>query len=170
VVRCVECRRTRSLRSDHAAAIAAGRESGRCRECACARRSALAAAMAAANPPRGVLCRHCRTFRVNRPRGLCWSCYRKPGVKGLYPPTSKYASRGLNDFCRRAPLPPAPTPHPPGSAGKVEAMAARALAGEELFHPRDSTWDEFYAGRLFAELVGGGVCGDESCDTGEDFP
>lgn len=29
-------------------------------------------------------CRHCGRPKVNRPRGLCWSCWYKPGVKELY--------------------------------------------------------------------------------------
>ena len=44
--------------------------------------------------PAGPLCRHCSQPKVNRPRGLCWSCYYTPGVKELYPPTSKYAPTG----------------------------------------------------------------------------
>ena len=30
------------------------------------------------------ICRHCTKSKVNRPRGLCWSCYYTPGVKDLY--------------------------------------------------------------------------------------
>lgn len=40
------------------------------------------------------VCRHCNTGKVNRPRGLCWACYYTPGVKELYPVTSKYAPKG----------------------------------------------------------------------------
>ena len=43
-------------------------------------------------------CRHCSKSKVNRPRGLCWSCYYTPGVKELYPSTSKYARRGVGNF------------------------------------------------------------------------
>lgn len=38
-----------------------------------------------------MLCRHCVKNRVLRPRGLCWRCYYRPGVRDLYPSTSKYA-------------------------------------------------------------------------------
>lgn len=38
-------------------------------------------------------CRHCRAGKVNRPRGLCWNCYYTPGVKALYPVTSKFAAK-----------------------------------------------------------------------------
>ena len=27
------------------------------------------------------VCRHCTQSKVNRPRGLCWSCYYTPGVR-----------------------------------------------------------------------------------------
>lgn len=37
------------------------------------------------------LCRHCKESSANRPKGLCWSCYYTPGVRKLYPSTSKYA-------------------------------------------------------------------------------
>ena len=37
------------------------------------------------------VCRHCSKCKVNRPRGLCWSCYYTPGVKEQFPSTSKYA-------------------------------------------------------------------------------
>ena len=30
------------------------------------------------------ICRHCTKSKVNRPRGLCWSCYYTPGVKEQY--------------------------------------------------------------------------------------
>jgi hypothetical protein len=39
------------------------------------------------------LCRHCHKHAVNRPRGLCWPCWYIPGVRALYPSTSKYANR-----------------------------------------------------------------------------
>lgn len=39
-------------------------------------------------------CRHCGGGPVNRPRGLCWTCYHKPGVRELYPSASKYAPTG----------------------------------------------------------------------------
>ncbi len=38
-------------------------------------------------------CRHCRKSSVSRPRGLCWGCYYTPGVRDLYPITSKFARR-----------------------------------------------------------------------------
>jgi hypothetical protein len=43
--------------------------------------------------PTNPSCRHCGRARVNRPRGLCWTCYHLPGVRDLYPSTSKFVSR-----------------------------------------------------------------------------
>lgn len=37
-------------------------------------------------------CRHCHQAPVSRPRGLCWACYYTPGVKSLYPSTSKHGA------------------------------------------------------------------------------
>ena len=39
------------------------------------------------------LCRHCLRHKVSRPRGLCWTCYYKPGVRDLYPATGKFAPK-----------------------------------------------------------------------------
>ena len=67
------------------------------------------------NPKRGfvMLCRHCNRVPSNRPRGLCWSCYYKPGVRDLYPSTSKFgaaASRIASAECRRPRRRPVPCP------------------------------------------------------------
>jgi hypothetical protein len=75
---------------------------------------------------------------VNRPRGLCWTCYYTAGVKELYPPTSKYARRGVANFHHAAPM-PEPTAAPPGTPEKVAVLAARAERGETMFHPDDAT-------------------------------
>lgn len=56
-------------------------------------------------------CRHCDTNAVNRPRGLCWTCYYTPGVLDLYPSTSKYC----------------PKKHTEPSAEEVEATVAEQL-------------------------------------------
>jgi hypothetical protein len=44
---------------------------------------------AAPRPP----CRHCCTFPVTRPRGLCWRCYRQPESRNLYPPQVNHLPR-----------------------------------------------------------------------------
>jgi hypothetical protein len=89
-------------------------------------------------------CRHCNRTKVNRPRGLCWSCYYAPGVRDLYPSTSKFAKRGVPDFNGRA-REPAPATRSPGD---VEVLEARAVAGESLFHPDDEVLPMPAADRL----------------------
>jgi hypothetical protein len=88
-----------------------------------------------------MLCRHCGRVPSNRPRGLCWSCYYKPGVRDLYPSTSKFARRGLDDFNGRVPLPPAPTEAAPGSPEKVAVLMERARKRQALWHPDDAPRD-----------------------------
>lgn len=79
-------------------------------------------------------CRHCRRPKVNRPRGLCWSCYCRPGVRGLYPSASKFARRGVPDGHGPRPR-PEPTRALAGSAEKLAELERRAAAGQELFVP-----------------------------------
>ena len=84
-------------------------------------------------------CRHCGVRKVNRPRGMCWGCFYTPGVKGLYAITSKYARRGVGIGNAASRPAASPCTHPQGSPGRIESMAARAAAGESLFHPEDAT-------------------------------
>lgn len=88
-----------------------------------------------------LICRHCRKSSVNRPRGLCWSCYYHPGVKELYPSTSKYARRGVGNFAGAAPLPPNPTTAIPGTPAKVAVLEQRAKLGQALYHPADARYE-----------------------------
>src|SRR5215218_10228101 len=88
-----------------------------------------------------MICRHCQKTKSNRPRGLCWSCYYTPGVRDLYPSTSKFAHRGVGDFNGRAVLPPAPTVAPPGSPEKVAILEERASRKQALWHPADAPMD-----------------------------
>ena len=87
------------------------------------------------------LCRHCKRVRPNRPRGLCWSCYYKPGVRDRYPSTSKFARRGVQDFNGRVVLPPRPTQAMPGSPEKVAILEQRARLGQSLWHPDDARFN-----------------------------
>jgi hypothetical protein len=87
-----------------------------------------------------MLCRHCKRVNSNRPRGLCWSCYYTPGVRDLYPSTSKFARRGISDFNGRAAM-PEPTAAPPGTAAKVAVLEQRARLGQALWHPQDAPMD-----------------------------
>ena len=88
-----------------------------------------------------MICRHCQKSKVNRPRGLCWSCYYRPGVREHYPSTSKYARRGVGNFCGRAPLPTCATAATPGSKQKLAVLAERAMNRQSLWHPDDLTFD-----------------------------
>ena len=88
-----------------------------------------------------MLCRHCQKTRSNRPRGLCWTCYYTPGVRDLYPSTSKFARRGVSDFNGHLLRPAAPTAAPPGSAAKVAILEERARLGVALWHPQDAPMD-----------------------------
>lgn len=89
----------------------------------------------------GKVCCHCKNNIVNRPRGLCWTCYYKPGVRDLYPSSSKYARRGVGNFSRIPPLPAVPTLESPGTEGKLKVMEKRAAAGLQIFHPTDARYE-----------------------------
>ncbi len=87
------------------------------------------------------LCRHCQKSNASRPRGLCWSCYYTPGVRALYPSSSKFARRGVLDFNGRSPLPPFPTRALPGSPEKIAVLQQRASLRVSLWHPDDAPFD-----------------------------
>src|SRR5260370_16953181 len=86
-------------------------------------------------------CRHCGRHWVNRPRGLCWSCYYTPGVRARYPSTSKFARQGIGNGNRLAPLPTVPTVARPGSSEKVAVMEERARRRQSLWPPQDAPMD-----------------------------
>src|SRR5689334_9621561 len=88
-----------------------------------------------------MMCRHCERVKSNRPRGLCWSCYYTPGVREMYPSTSKFARRGVGDFNGAARLAAQPTSAPPGSPEKVAILEQRARLGLSLWHPQDAPMD-----------------------------
>lgn len=87
------------------------------------------------------VCRHCSKAKVNRPRGLCWSCYYTPGVKDQYPSTSKYARRGEGNFNGAVPFAPEPTTAPPGSPEKMAVLEMRAKMKLALWHPLDAKYE-----------------------------
>lgn len=103
-----------------------------------------------ADGPRPVharICRHCRRPSVNRPRGLCWTCYYEPGVRDLFPVTSKYAplatrgegDRGPSDeeldaLCAAEPLPELPPEPRPPLDGPARRTGLRPRTGYVL-HP-----------------------------------
>ena len=102
-----------------------------------------------------VVCRRCAKCKVNRPRGLCWSCYYTPGVKELYPSTSKYARRGVGNFTGNAPLPDAPTTAAPGTPEKLAVLEQRAKLKQALFHPADAKFEGDITGVLQNQLIDG---------------
>src|ERR1700679_2635092 len=85
-----------------------------------------------------MLCRHCNRTKPNRPRGLCWSCYYTPGVRDLFPSTSKYARRGVGNLNGSSRMPSGPTDAVPGTPEKVMVLAERARLGVSLWHPLDA--------------------------------
>ena len=85
-------------------------------------------------------CQHCHQRVATRPRGLCWVCYQSAAIRAAYVSTSKYAHVGVgNDPSSGQQLPEEPTMAAPGTAAKIEVLAARAAAGLALWHPQDAT-------------------------------
>lgn len=87
-----------------------------------------------------VCCRHCGRAKVNRPRGLCWTCYYTPGVRDQHPSTSKYAYRGIGNVTGVSPMPAEPTTAPPGTAEKLAVLERRAKLKQALWHPLDARY------------------------------
>ena len=87
-----------------------------------------------------MICQHCRKSKVNRPRGLCWSCYYKPGVRYRYQTGSKYARRGIANITGSLPTPPKPTAAAPGTNEKLAVLAERAKSKVALWHPMDARY------------------------------
>jgi hypothetical protein len=87
------------------------------------------------------MCRHCGAEKVNRPRGLGWQCYYTPGVKELYPSTSKYARRGVGNVAGGVPLAAEPTTAVPGTPEKLAVLQRRAADGRAIFHPADARYE-----------------------------
>lgn len=88
-----------------------------------------------------MMCKHCGRARVNRPRGLCWSCYYTPGVRDQYPSTSKFARRGINDFNGKVQPPPFATAALPGTPEKLAILEQRARLHQSLWHAGDAQDD-----------------------------
>lgn len=86
-------------------------------------------------------CRNCQRGSVSRPRGLCWTCYYRPGVREQYPSTSKFGRRGVGNFCGQGAAPHLPTSALPGTPDKVAVLEDRASKRQELWHPQDATAD-----------------------------
>ena len=86
-----------------------------------------------------MICGSCQKRKSNRPRGLCWSCYYKPGVRERFPPKSKFARRGVGISYGNAPLADFPTDEEPGTEAKIMILMERAARRRALFHPLDLT-------------------------------
>lgn len=97
-----------------------------------------------------MMCRHCQQSVQSRPRGLCWNCYYAPGVRELYPSTSKYGRRGVRDYNGQGKRPATPTDAAPGSPEKIRILMERAQLRQELWHPDDAT---LVGPRAMAELL-----------------
>lgn len=82
-------------------------------------------------------CRHCGRAKVNRPRGLCWSCYYTHGVRDKYEAETIGPGRGILSTSAVLPLAPRPCPFPAGSEERIQCYADRAAAGYAIFHPDD---------------------------------
>jgi ribosomal protein L37E len=83
-------------------------------------------------------CRHCGRQRVNRPRGLCWTCYYTPSIRARYASTSKFARRGIADIANGAAKPSEATGALPGTDEKLRILSERAERHESLWHPLDA--------------------------------
>jgi len=86
-------------------------------------------------------CRHCKRDRVNRPKGLCWTCYYTPGLRERYPSVSKFGQRGIGNGNAWAPLPSEATSALPGTPEKVAVLEDRARRRQALWHPQDAPLD-----------------------------
>ena len=86
-------------------------------------------------------CRHCLKGHVSRPRGLCWCCFYTPGVKELYPSTSKFAHKGEGIFAAGGPTPPVPTTAAPGTPEKLAVLETRVRAKQHVFHMADARFE-----------------------------
>lgn len=112
--------------------------------------------------PPAALCRHCHAEPVNRPRGLGWKCYYAPGVRDLYPVTSKFVSAAVTGRdptltwpeCRTCGQKIASTngdykrcttcrrlePYRSQFAARIKLYAERAARKEPLFRPGDPVY------------------------------
>jgi hypothetical protein len=138
VMECPDCGLKRVACPRYFHEYAKKRVSGRCRSCSNkgpkVRRSAPAPGRPASRQrpalPGHPVCVHCKFSAPNRPRGTCWHCYYLPGVKELYPSTSKYARRGVGNISPL--LPCEPTDALPGSPEKIAVLAERVRLGQQM--------------------------------------
>jgi hypothetical protein len=82
-------------------------------------------------------CLHCGRSKVNRPRGLCWTCYYTDGVRENYSCDPVFGRRGVSNGHIEPRLAPSGTEAIPGTEAKIQVMAERAAVGLSIFHPDD---------------------------------
>lgn len=92
-----------------------------------------------------MICRHCANAPATRPRQLCRACYKTPGVRDLYPSTSKFGRRGHGNFNGNSPLPARPTSAVPGTPEKIAILEQRAELKLSLWHPEDALMPKSFA-------------------------
>ena len=86
-------------------------------------------------------CRHCARNKGTHSRGMCYPCFRTPGVRDQYPPRRPVQNPGVRDGANSARPPTEPTPAVPGTPAKMDALAARVKRGEALHHAGDARHD-----------------------------
>lgn len=86
-----------------------------------------------------MICKHCQdpTRTVNRPRGLCWNCYYRPGVRDQYQPKTNHGKR-FDETKKQAGPPDSPTDATPGSEAKILVLIDRVALRQDLHHPKDA--------------------------------
>lgn len=91
---------------------------------------------------RMIECLLCGETKPHKSRYLCLACYQNPLSKNLKIPVNYRVARlDRSEPEMSTETLDEPTRHPPGSEGKIEAMAARWAAGRPLFHPQDAGWE-----------------------------
>ena len=83
------------------------------------------------------VCVHCGTRKVCRPRGLCWRCFYKPGVRYQYGSSTAPTVRRGSGLTPPKKM-PTPTTARPGTPEKEAVLTERAANGQHLWHPLDS--------------------------------
>lgn len=91
------------------------------------------------------LCVHCKR-RVQKSKGLCWSCFRDPDVHLRIDYPTEWArisaSRSSAPAVSSSPPPAESTDTEPGSDERIAVLSERVMRGESVSHPDDRTLGE----------------------------
>jgi hypothetical protein len=88
-------------------------------------------------------CWHCKAKEANRPRGLCWTCYMTPKIRGRYAMMDcKSTRRGSNHEYNGPSVLGEVTAHRPYSPECFAVMQDRVERGEAVRQPGDATLDD----------------------------